>query len=425
MDLLGRLTPYKGTTKVLIHNQSVGDIITGILNTHNIYKAEYDKIYKRFDAPTVRGICKKLYNFLRDNTHYVIESDNKQTLRSPAAILQLGSDPNIGLDCKSFALFCNGTLDAFRRHGRDINFAYRFASYKPFDKIPHHVFSVINPNTANEIWLDNVLPSFDLKKNYFYKIDKTVPKMLYQVSGIGAPKKRQEKKAAKAAAKPAKQASKAAAKQKIKEKIKKGAKIVLKVNPATAGARNAFLAITKLNFKNLAGKMLNYIKTNETKLKSFWTSIGGDYTALKKSIEVGYNKKAIGSTLGIGVAPQALAATATPIILKVSSLLKAAGIDAAALAKFAGDKIKQVAQNKIEEVVEKAAEKIEAAVTPQQKEAAVEQATAEVAKEATTAQQDSEAKEVETMMPSNIPLGKIALFGGGAFLLYKLSKKLR
>ena len=80
---------------------------------------------------------------------------------------------------------------------------------------------------------------------------------------------------------------------------------------------------------------------------------------------------------------------------------------------------------KIEEVVQKAAEKIEAAVTPQQKEAAVEQATAEVAKEATTAQQDSEAKEVEIIMPSNIPLGKIALFGGGAFLLYKLSKKLR
>ena len=139
------------------------------MNTHNIYKAEYDKIYKRFDAPTVRGICKKLYNFLRDNTHYVIESDNKQTLRSPAAILQLGSNPNIGLDCKSFALFCNGVLDAFRRHGRDINFAYRFSSYKPFDKIPHHVFSVINPNTANEIWLDNVLPSFDLKKIIFTK----------------------------------------------------------------------------------------------------------------------------------------------------------------------------------------------------------------------------------------------------------------
>ena len=117
--------------------------------------------------------------------------------------------------------------------------------------------------------------------------------------------------------------------------------------------------------------MLNYIKTNESKLKSFWTSIGGDYTALKKSIEVGYNKKAIGSTFGVGVAPQALAATATPIIIKVSNLLKSAGIDVKDIAKFAGDKIKQVAQNKIAEVVEKAAEKIESAVTPKEKEEAL------------------------------------------------------
>ena len=64
MDLLGKLQPYAGKTQVLVHNQSVGDIITGILKTHDLYKSEYDKIYKRFDAPTVRGICKKLYNLI-------------------------------------------------------------------------------------------------------------------------------------------------------------------------------------------------------------------------------------------------------------------------------------------------------------------------------------------------------------------------
>lgn len=423
MDLLGKLQPYAGKTQVLVHNQSVGDIITGILKTHNLYRSEYDKIYKRFDAPTVRGICKKLYNFLRDNTHYVIESDNKQTLRSPAAILQLGSNPKIGLDCKSFALFCGGVLDAFRRHGRDIDFAYRFASYRPFDKIPHHVFIVVNPDTKNEIWLDNVLPSFDLKKKYFYKIDKKVPNMLYSVSGVGASKKRQEKKAAKQAAKPAKQAAKQAAKQKVKEKIKKGAKVVLKVNPASASARNAFLAITKLNFKNLAGKMIKYIQKDEAKLKAFWTSIGGDYTALKKSIEVGYKKKAIGNVFSVGAAPQALAATATPIIIKVNGLLKSAGIDVKELAKFASDKVKQVASQKLNDVVEKAAEKIEAAVTPKEQAEAVEQATAEVAKESAKEAADTEAKEVETIMPSNIPVTKILLFGGGAFVLYKLLKR--
>lgn len=430
MDLLGKLQPYAGKTQVLVHNQSVGDIITGILKTHNLYKSEYDKIYKRFDAPTVRGICKKLYNFLRNNTHYVIESDNKQTLRSPAAILQLGSNPKIGLDCKSFALFCGGVLDAFRRHGRDIDFAYRFASYKPFDKIPHHVFIVVNPDTNREIWLDNVLPSFDLKKKYFYKIDKKPNTMLYQVSGIGARLSKQQKEAKKASLKASKPQRKAAskasskasrqkAKQTLKDNFKKGAKVVLKVNPASATARNAFLAITKANFKNLAGKLYKYIQKNEAKLKSFWTSIGGDYTALKKSIEVGYNKKAIGNVFGIGVALETVAATATPIIIKVGNLLKTAGIDSQALLKFAGDKVKQVAQDKIEQVVEKAAEKIEAAVTPKEKAEAVEQATAEVSKEAA----DTEAKEVETMMPSNINWLLIGGIGAGILILPKLLKR--
>lgn len=423
MDLLGKLQPFAGKTQVLVHNQSVGDIITGILKTHSLYRSEYDKIYKRFDAPTVRGICKKLYNFLRENTHYVIESDNKQTLRSPAAILQLGSNPKIGLDCKSFALFCGGVLDAFRRHGRDIDFAYRFASYRPFDKIPHHVFIVVNPDTKNEIWLDNVLPSFDLKKRYFYKIDKKVPNMLYSVSGVGASKKRQEKKAAKKAAKPVKAAAKAVAKQKVKEKIKKAGKVVLKVNPASASARNAFLAITKVNFKNLAGKMFKYIQKDEAKIKSFWTSIGGDYTALKKSIEVGYKKKAIGNVFGIGVAIETLAATATPIIIKVNGILKSAGIDVKDIAKFAADKVKQVASQKLNEVVEKAAEKIEAAVTPKEKEEAVEQATTEVAKESAKEAADTEAKEVETMMPNNINWLLIGGIGAGILILPKLLKR--
>lgn len=428
MELLGRLKPYSGKAQVLVHNQSVGDIISGILKTHDLYISEYDKIYKQFDAPTVKGICKNLYNFLKHNTHYVIESDNKQTLRSPAAILKLGSNPKIGLDCKSFALFCCGVLDAFRRHGRDIDFCYRFASYKPFDKIPHHVFCVVNPGKENEIWVDNVIPKFDLKKKYFYKVDKIVPKMLYSVSGVGASKK-PVKKTAKAAAKPAKQAARKIAKAKVKEKLKKVGRVVLKVNPATATARNAYLAITKLNFLNLAGKMAKYIQNNEAKLKSFWTSIGGDYTALKKSIEVGYKKKAIGNMYIAG--PEVAAAPAIPIIIKVVNLLKSAGIDVQDIAKFAQDKLAKVAQDKVDEVVEKAAEKIEAATstgekpTAQQQEAAVEKATAEVSKEAATAAADSEAKEVETMMPSNIPWLPILGIGAAIYVLPKLAKSFK
>ena len=168
--------------------------------------------------------------------------------------------------------------------------------------------------------------------------------------------------------------------------------------------------------------MYKLIQKDETKLKSFWTSIGGDYTALKKSIEVGYNKKAIGNMFSVGLAPQALAATATPIIIKVNAILKSAGIDIKDLAKFAADKVKQVASDKLEQVVEKAAEKIEAAVTPKEKAEAVEQATAEVAKETAKEAADTEAKEVETIMPSNT---NWLLIGGGIAAVVLLPKLLK
>ena len=168
--------------------------------------------------------------------------------------------------------------------------------------------------------------------------------------------------------------------------------------------------------------MLKYIQKDEAKLKKFWQSIGGDYTALKKSIEVGYNKKAIGSMFSIGVAIETTAAAATPIIVKVANLLKSAGIDASAVAKFAGDKLKQVAQDKIEQVIEKTAEKIEAAVTPKEKAEVVEQATAEVSKETAKEAADTEAKEVETIMPSNT---NWLLIGGGIAAVVLLPKLLK
>ena len=336
MNLLSKLTPYQGRKSVLVYNQSVGDIITGILETHKLHAQDYDKIAPYFDADNVKDICKKIYDYLKANTHYVIESDEKQTLRSPASILKLGANPNIGLDCKSYSLFTNGILDALRRRGKNIDFCYRFASYKPFDKIPHHVFSVVNPGTPNEIWTDNVINRFNLHKPYNYKIDKKI-NMLYSISGIGKKTTAQ------------KETRKAKAKATL-AKIKSKAKVVLKVLPVSALGRNAFLAVTKLIFKNLAGQMNKAIQKDESALKQFWESIGGDYTALKKSIEVGRNKKAIGGFdeyASIGVVAPATASLATPIILKVVALLKKLGINPADAKKFATDTLKKVANKKL------------------------------------------------------------------------------
>jgi hypothetical protein len=343
--LLNRLTPLQGINKVIKINQNVGDIISGILNTHNYWRNDYDKICLNFNEKTPYLIGKKIFDFLKGHTHYVIESDNQQTLRSPAAILKLGSDKKIGLDCKSYSLFIGGILDALNRKGKNINWCYRFASYKFTDKLPHHVFVVINPGSSQEIWIDPVLPSYNEKKQYFYKVDRKPKNMaLVQVSGIGRRKK------TKAERKQRRQQIK----KTIKEKIKKRGKLLLKFNPATVPARNAFLLLVKLNVFNLASRLNLLIQKNPNKLKKFWENIGGTWTNLVRNIGIGAKKRerklSKQSQIGeVATAATAAVVSATPIIIKIVKLLKEAGINADTLIEAGKTVVRAVASKKIDD----------------------------------------------------------------------------
>jgi hypothetical protein len=342
--LIQKLTPVVGLNRVLKVNQNVGDIISGILVTHNKWRSDYDNISENFNASSSELIGKKIFDFLKNNTFYVIESDNAQTLRSPAAILKLGSDKKIGLDCKSYSLFIGGILDSLNRKGKKIQWCYRFASYRFMDKLPHHVFIVINPG-KNEIWVDPVLPSFNQKKQYFYKIDKKPKKMaLIQVSGIGRRKKtKQERKQ-----------RRQEIKKNIKEKIKKRGKLLLKFNPATVPARNAFLLLVKLNVFNLASRLNLLIQKDPNKLKKFWENIGGTWTNLVRNIGIGAKKRerklSKQSKIGeVATAATAAVVSATPIIIKIVKLLKEAGINADTLIEAGKTVVRAVASKKIDD----------------------------------------------------------------------------
>jgi hypothetical protein len=359
-SLYSRLTPYQGNKHIIVNDQQVGDIITNLLKTHNQYKSEYDKIASHFEKRGNKAIARGIWGFIKTNIPYKIESDDKQKLKSPSAILYTAN--TTGSDCKNFSLFAGGILDALNRKGYPINWCYRFASYRLNDKLPHHVFVVINPGTNNEIWLDAVLPSFDLKKQYFYKIDKN-PMALIAMSGvdyesIGASKKRQEKKAARKAAKPAKKAArkekvKAAAK-KVKEKIKKAGKVILKFAPPTVATRNAFLALVKLNVRSLATNLQKAMAKDNESIKKFWEGVGGKYDALQIAVSQGSKKKRLG---GIGAAPAAApaaVAAAAPLLVKIVDIFKKLGIKSEDIADIAGQAIKKIAQKKLDSINESA-----------------------------------------------------------------------
>lgn len=330
-----------------------------------MWRADYDKICSFFNASTDRAIGKKIWTYLKTNVPYKIEPDHKQTLRSPAAILGMIG----GADCKSFALFTGGCLDALNRKGKKIRWAYRFASYKLLNPEPQHVFVVINPDTENEIWVDPVLSYYDEKKLYTYKTDKKIKMALYQISGIGATKKTVKRAAVKvaprplapktqapiAAAVPKKKSIKkvttavkkatATAAKKVVQAAKKTGQVTLKF--AASPSRNAFLLLVKENVSGLATKLAKARQAKGADLFILWGKLQGDKTALDKAITQGASKKRI---FGIGAAPAAAVVTAAaPILIKIAQFLKSIGIDPEQLGNLALDKAKEIASNKLTE----------------------------------------------------------------------------
>ena len=91
--ILGKLTPY-GRKRILIkQDQGVPDIMSAMLSAHKIYANDYDKISQDFYAGDGIQTAKNLFNFLKKNTKYKIESENNQRIMSPSAIISVGSSP--------------------------------------------------------------------------------------------------------------------------------------------------------------------------------------------------------------------------------------------------------------------------------------------------------------------------------------------
>lgn len=384
--ILGRLTPYQAQEWKIRDEQTTGDIISAITKAHKQYRPEYKKIALYFKGSNPKQTGKKIFDFLKDNVRYQIEPADKQTVKSPAAILAEGEG-----DCKHYSSWAGGILDQLH-----IPFAYRFASYKMFDKTPGHVFVVINPGTKNEIWLDPVLSTYDYKKPYTYATDRNMA--LYQVSGIGATS--QQKQAIKQAKSELKSARKAAGRT-AGQVLKKGTSVVLKV--AAAPVRNAFLLLVNINFANLGNKLAKAWEKAPSKVKIFWEQAGGKIDALKKAWEKGSTKKRI---FGIGVVPAATAApaVAAPLLVKAAELLKSIGIDPAELVQIGKDALNEKAQELAKKVL--------------QPKAAQEAANIETAAEAT-----AEAEAAPEIAPTSKMNTTLPLILGGAAILYFVTRK--
>lgn len=170
---------FRNSLQLVKRKQSVNDIMREIINGHKDFAADYDKIALSFDGKNVRQICDRLYSFLKRKVQYRMEPEARQTVKSPGAILAQGYG-----DCKHYASFAGGVLDALNRRGRKINWQYRFASYSFFTPEPEHIFTVVKDGNR-EIWIDptpgaeNTKPVWQVNK----KVKAKSNMALYRISG--------------------------------------------------------------------------------------------------------------------------------------------------------------------------------------------------------------------------------------------------
>lgn len=292
--------------RIVNKNGTNRDLINAILNETPDATRQAEKFAFHFKGKTHFETCKKLFDFCKSQIRYVEDPESLQHIKKPFAIL---SNPQAGTDCKSFSLFIAACLNALK-----IENFYKFASYDSSPQ-PSHVYVV-----SRGVILDPVYGVFNEEKKPTYT--KILKSMKIAISGLYE------------------ESPQAIGKISLKNvwnKAKEAAKDVTGAAKVAGLAlpRNAFLLLLSVNALNLATALSKAQVQNGAKISAFWKKFGGDPAKLTGAINKGKGKKPIAKGLGpkingIGLTGAeeiaAAIATATPIILAASTLLKDLGV---------------------------------------------------------------------------------------------------
>jgi hypothetical protein len=146
--LISQMPTYQDKWVTVMQKQEVKNIMREIYESHADFRKYYDKIAGFFWTGDIAGTCNNLFTFCRDNIRYVEESEDWQSTALPTGILVRGYG-----DCKHYASFIAGCLDAISRKICPVDWCYCFASYKLDQRTPYHVFVIVQDG-ENEIWVD-------------------------------------------------------------------------------------------------------------------------------------------------------------------------------------------------------------------------------------------------------------------------------
>lgn len=378
------LLPQPEYKKVKIEtNQSANDIIKEIKLADEIYRPQYKLIAHLFKSESVTKTAKKVWDFLKTQMRYKIEGDSWQTSKSPSVLLSQGygdckhftlftvgilnalgyecvfrftsykiSDETpqhvytlVKLENGSF-LPVDGVLNEFAKeksfyHKKDVTpmALYRISGFpvnnkrvlkQGISKSKPKGFLRVLANTANKkqkiavprVFNSRVRRALPVVSGYdengvpigniFKKVGKGIKKA---VKATGKGIKNATKFTGKTVAKAAKATGKGVA-----NAAKFTGKTIVKI--AATPARNAFLALVGLNFKQLGYKLNKAIIKDPAKVQKFWVkTFKGSWSSLNKAVARGASKGKK-YTPGIGEpATASFLAVAGPILIAAFTLL--------------------------------------------------------------------------------------------------------
>ena len=300
-----------GINKKITENQKADQIIEYLCIAAKDSVKDYAALRRKFNSKDKLKCLEKIYDYTQDNFIYYKEPPEKQNVRTAARV---NSDKYI--DCKGYSTFILSCLNACNIPAR-----YRLASYNFFDKTPTHVYVIATVNGKDYV-LDGVIKEFNKEAVYKSSFDvkpkinlmalnylQGIPDAPVKISGRAERKARRDKRKEKRAEK------KEERKEGREERREKRKAIVARI--AAAPARLAFLTLTKLNGLKMAKKLANGLKKDREKIMKFWLKFGGKESDLIDAIRKGAKDDSINA---VGVA--AALATATPILIAVSTLFK-------------------------------------------------------------------------------------------------------
>jgi len=185
--LLAILPASTGYEQTIVDEQTVRDIVKEVLDAHDVFAGDYDLICNEFSYRNYRATLKGLFDFCKRNIRNDTEGEDLQTTRSPASLMERGH-----CDCKGYAGFIGGVLDALNRQGYNYKWCYRFAQYDEWTiegKVIHYHVFIVAKLDGEEIWIDPVLDEFNQKEpvpDRFFDRKKS-SMTLVRMSGINQP----------------------------------------------------------------------------------------------------------------------------------------------------------------------------------------------------------------------------------------------